>query len=417
MTPLYNIGISLYALAVRIVSGRNEKARKMLEGRSESMARVREFRRRHGDGPVVWIHASSLGEFEQGRPLIEMLRERRRDLRIVLTFFSPSGYEVRKDYDKVDAVCYLPFDRKGEMERFIEALDPMAAIFVKYEFWGNCLEVLKKRGVPVYLISGIFRPTQSFFKWWGGTFRKMLGCFTKFYVQNEASRELLAGLGLTNVRVAGDTRLDRVIDIKERSEADADIDRFAAGGEPILVAGSSWPADEAVYMPWLKSRGDVKAIVAPHEFDAARLERLKEELGEGAMLLSDYRKAHGAEAEGVRYLIVDCFGLLASIYRYAAVAYVGGGFGAGIHNINEAAVWSTPVIFGPNNRKFKEAADLQAAGGGFEVKSGEELERAAGRMIDDPAARAKAGKAAGDYIMTSRGATAGIYADIFERRR
>ena len=426
MNPIYNLGIRLYTLGARIIACRNPKARKMLDGQAETIGRLCECLaddvHASSDG-WIWIHAASLGEFEQGRPLIERLRRDRPDCHILLTFFSPSGYEVRKGYDKVDLVCYLPFDTPLRVSRFLDLVNPRMVVFVKYEFWGNYLEQLHARGIPVYLISSIFRERQPFFKWWGGVFRKMLTCFTHIYAQDERSRELLSGIGVDNVSVVGDTRLDRVTDImKNATPIDALETVVGDGDEPVLIVGSSWEADEDVYMPWLRSHSGVRSVIAPHEFDAGRLERLLGRLGDGAMLLSRYEAlcadaATGGSIGDVRHLVVDSFGKLSSLYRYGTVAYVGGGFGVGIHNINEAAVYGIPVVFGPNHSKFKEAADLISCKGAVSVNNTSELEKTLDAWLGDPVALKEAGDAAGEYISRNTGATDRIYTDLFTPRR
>lgn len=425
MNPLYNLGISLYSLAVRLVSGRNPKARKMLSGQAETIGRLKASPatatpQADGQGPV-WIHVASLGEFEQGRPLIERLRAEQPDRRIVLSFFSPSGYEVRKDYPLVDCVVYMPFDKPARVREFLDTLRPSMAIFIKYEFWGNYLHELRRRDIPVYLVSAIFRPSQSFFQWWGGLFRDMLGCYTHLYVQDDNSRRLLATIGVTNVTVTGDTRLDRVHDIMSKSEPIPALEQWKARDDsPVLIAGSSWPADEDIYMPWLSAHPEVRSIVAPHEFDDTRIDALIARLGPGAMTLSDLEAAYGRDGavpDGVRHIVVDCFGRLATIYRYGTIAHVGGAFGTGLHNINEAAVWGLPVTFGPNHHKFKEATDLMECHGAFEINDYSQFDSIVTNLLTKPAALAEAGEAARRYIGRNRGATRRVFDDIFEARR
>lgn len=359
----------------------------------------------------VWIHTASLGEFEQGRPLIERIKKSRPDLKVILTFFSPSGYEVRKNYTEADIVCYLPFDRKRNARRFVEMVNPVAAVFVKYEFWRNYLLELRKSGAKVYLISAIFRPSQLFFRRRGKWYRRLLHCFDTLYVQEDASQKLLEEAGVKNVVVAGDTRFDRVTDIMA-SRRDLPVIEAFARNHTVLVAGSSWPSDEEIYFPWLESNPDVRAVIAPHEFDSGRVRRLLERFPGQTATWSDV-KTNPSAAEGKRILILDCFGLLSSAYRYASVAYVGGGFGAGLHNVNEAAVYSVPVIFGPNNAKFAEAAGLRNAGGGFEVRSKEDFAKVSTRLFSDSTFRQEAGDAAGSYIRSKLGATDIIFNKLF----
>ena len=411
MNPLYNTSIALLKGGVKLSKSFNAKSRRMLEGHKQTFGLLQKALKGNSS-PVVWIHAASLGEFEQGRPMIELIKKNCPDWKVVLSFFSPSGYEVRKKYPLADVVVYLPFDTPGNARKFVRMVRPTMAIFVKYEFWGNYLNALKRAKVPTYIISAIFRPTQAFFKPWGGTFRKMLRCFTHLYVQDEASRELLAGIGVTNVTVAGDTRFDRVADVRSSKCSIEWIPRMMEHAGMRFIAGSSWPADEAVYADWLNARKEVKFIIAPHEFDAARLEQLKALFpGRSVMLLSEWKQAGSpASVEG---LIVDSFGHLSSLYRYADVAYIGGGFGTGIHNINEAAVYGIPVVFGPRHQKFREAAGLIECGGGTSVSSVHDFDDVMDRYLSEPAALRKDGEAAGSYISENLGATARIYDSIF----
>lgn len=406
MNPLYNVSIALYSLGANVAALRSTKAEQMTAGQKETLRTLKDVREKVApDGFDVWIHAASLGEFEQGRPIIERLRREYPDKKILLTFFSPSGYNVRKNYPNVDAVAYLPFDTPSNVRKFLDAALPKTAIFVKYEFWGNYLEGLKARNIPIYIISAIFRSSQPFFKPWGGLFRKMLRCFNNIYVQDANSRDLLSGIGIENVTVTGDTRFDRVTDILRSAKQIPEIEKFA-DGSLVIVAGSTWPPDEDILIPWLNSHPDVKAIVAPHEFDESRLRALESRIGEGVMRLSDIQSAK-ADSSKARVVLVDCFGLLSSLYRYGQIAYVGGGYGAGIHNINEAAVYGIPVVFGPRHHKFKEAADLIALGAAFD--SPDSLDR----LYSDTDFRKEAGRKAGQYIRDNIGASDLIYNDLF----
>lgn len=402
MTPLYNLGIGAYRLAAKAASLRSKKVSEMLRGQADSIAAVREAAAESGFD--VWFHAASLGEFEQGRPIIDRLRREHPEKKILLTFFSPSGFNVRKSYPNVDCVAYLPFDTPSNAKAFIEAARPKMAVFIKYEFWGNYLETLSAFGIPTYIISAIFRPEQIFFKPWGGMFRKMLGFFTGIYVQDEASKQLLAGIGVKNVTVAGDTRFDRVTDVLAAAKRVDAAEALTADASMCLVAGSTWPPDEALLLPWLNEHPEVKAIIAPHEFNDERLRDIERALGPSATRLSEW--SAGREA---RVLIVDSFGLLSSLYRYGNIAYVGGGFGAGIHNINEAAVYGVPVVFGPRHHKFKEASDLIGRGGAFDIKSANEGRKILDRLVADEEFRIKAGEAAGAYIRENIGASDTIY--------
>ena len=410
MNPLYNAGIALYRFGARLASMRIEKIAIMVKGQKASfdyLSRTlnREYR-------YIWIHAASLGEFEQGRPLIEKIRSEYPDRKILLTFFSPSGYEVRKNYDKVDAVCYLPFDTPANARRFIDLVNPEMAIFIKYEFWGNFMQQLAKRDIPTYLISAIFRKSQSFFKPLGGTFRNILKCYTHIYVQDENSCQLLNSIGISNVTIAGDTRFDRVTDIMKTTVELPLIAAFKASVSHIMVVGSSWEADENIYLQWLNENKNFKAIIAPHEFDTDRLSKMQKSIP-GSVLWSQIKDRSDIDFNSVRCIIIDCFGLLASLYRYGNVAYIGGGFGHGIHNINEAAVYGMPIIFGPRFDKFKEACDLTSMGGAFSIKSKEEFEQLMQSMTNEKITAS--GNIAGQYIKDNIGATQQIFDDLFRR--
>lgn len=414
--PLYSAGISAYALGVRLAGIRNRKARLLSRGQHD----VWEQLRRHikPTARYIWIHAASLGEFEQGRPLIERLKRDNPEYRIVLTFFSPSGYEVRKNYNGADCVCYLPFDTPGNVRRFLYTVNPEKAIFVKYEFWRNYLQELYRRQIPAYLISAVFRPDQKFFRKATGWYAAWLRWFTRIYVQNEESRRLLAGIGIDNVDVCGDTRFDRVANIRDEHKEIPLLERFTRhsrpGHMPVMMAGSSWPADEDVYVGWFDAHPAFRLVIAPHEFDAERLGKLKARFSNGCVLMSEAEK-DPAVLDDAQVLVIDCFGLLSSAYAYCDVAYVGGGFGAGLHNINEAAVYDVPVIYGPNHEKFIEAKEMATLGGGLPVSGKEGFGRWADRLMYDKVEREKRGRWAGEYIREKIGATDKIYRSIFAR--
>ncbi|MCM1005620.1 MAG: 3-deoxy-D-manno-octulosonic acid transferase [Prevotella sp.] len=414
---IYTACIHIYQGLMHIASVKHRKARAMLNGRRRTLSALR--RTLSDTDRPIWVHAASLGEFEQGRPLMERLRREHPEQKIVLSFYSPSGYNVRKDWPGADCIVYLPADTPRAMRRFLDVMNPSMAIFVKYEFWGNCLRLLRNRSVPAYLISSVFRPGQSFFKKWGGYFRDSLRCFTHIYVQDEDSRKLLKGIGVTAVTVAGDTRFDRVTDIMQSTHEIPELDRFTRGGTRFtFIAGSSWSADEDVYFPWLKSRaGTMLSVIAPHEFDTARLQDMKERLApEIKTVLLCEAKSNPNLLDSADCLIIDCFGLLSSAYRYANVAYIGGGFGTGIHNINEAAVYGIPVVFGPRHDKFIEARELIKAGGGFSVENANRFAALMDKKLMNSDLRAKSGKAAASYIQSKLGATDRISADIFPQR-
>lgn len=412
MRPSYHIGIKAYRLAVRLAALRNKKARLMINGQKRTFNLLRE--KLNPENKHIWIHASSLGEFEQGRPLIERIKKENPDAHIVLSFFSPSGYEVRKGYDMVDAVCYLPFDVLSDVKKFIDLVNPSMAIFVKYEFWGNYLSELKRRSIPTYIISAIFRESQIFFRPWGGQFRNILKCFTRIFVQNEESRQLLKSINIENVEVAGDTRFDSVADVRAAAKDFPIIASFAAGSEFTLVMGSSWQPDEEIVMPYFNEHPNMKLIVAPHEFDTARLSAIMSKTHRRVGLYSETSVENAGKLD---CLIIDCFGILSSLYRYGQMAYVGGGFGAGIHNINEAAVYGIPVVFGPKFGKFAEAHDLIAIGGGHCVHDQQEFVDLMNKMLGNKSALENSGNIAGNYISTHIGATARIYRDLFPKKR
>ena len=369
---MYNIIIYMYLLGVAIYSRFNEKVRKMWRGEREAFRILRE--KVDPQAKYVWFHAASLGEFEQGRPLMEQLRREHPEYKILLTFFSPSGYEVRNNYDGADIITYLPLDTITNARRFLRAVRPVMAYFIKYEFWYNYLHILKHRGVPVYSVSSIFRPDQVFFKWYGRQYGKVLNCFTHFFVQNEVSKTLLAKIGITDVTIVGDTRFDRVLQIKEAAKQLPIVEEFVkesgvwsqesvGHSKPrVFVAGSSWSPDEEIFIKYFNQHPEWKLIIAPHVIGEDHLRQI-EKLLEGRKVVR-YTRLSGNSGESgevvdADVLIIDCFGLLSSIYRYGDVAYVGGGFGVGIHNLLEAAVWSVPVFFGPNNQKFQEAQGLK----------------------------------------------------------
>ena len=410
MTPFYDFAIHLYSLGVKIASLRHEKARKIIDGQAVTMQRLK--KELSPEGGYIWIHAASLGEFEQGRPLIEMIRRNHPDAKILLTFFSPSGYEVRHNFPLVDAVVYLPFDTKKNVRQFLDTVKPRMAIFVKYEFWGNYLNELKLRGIPTYIISAIFRKSQPFFKPWGGEFRKMLTYFTHIYVQDEGSRELLAGIGIKNVTVAGDTRFDRVTDIMESCVEIPQAAALTRDASLTIVAGSTWPPDESYLLPCFNAHPGMKLIIAPHEVNEERIAAIESQLNRPSCRLSTATPEEAAKCDCI---IVDCYGKLSSAYRYGNIAYIGGGFGVGIHNLNEAAVYDIPVIFGPHYHKFKEARDLIKCKGGFSFSNKEEFEAIIEPIVNDKKLREQYGKNAGNYIKENLGATRIIYADIVGR--
>ena len=411
---IYNLIIYLYLFGVAIYSRFNEKVRKMWRGEREAFRILKE--KVDPDAKYVWFHAASLGEFEQGRPLIEQLRKEHPEYKILLTFFSPSGYEVRKNYEGADIITYLPLDTITNARRFLRAVHPVMAFFIKYEFWYNYLHILKHRNVPVYSVSSIFREGQVFFRWYGRQYGRVLKCFTHFYVQNEESRDLLAKIGLTNVTVTGDTRFDRVLQIKEASKQLPVIKAFKQDAK-VFVAGSSWPPDEEIFIKYFDKHRDWKLIIAPHVIGEDHLKQI-EALLEGRKVIrySEY-SGHSENADysdelaNAEVLIVNCFGLLSSIYHYGDVAYVGGGFGVGIHNLLEAAVWDVPVFFGPNNQRFQEAQGLKK-GGGFEIANYDDFQKQMDRFMTDEAYLADQGRLAGRFVKGQAGATQEVLSSV-----
>ena len=405
---MYTFGIYIYIAFVRLAAllG-HKKAKQMLEGHKEIFDTLKKNIVPGTD--YVWFHASSLGEFEQGRPMIEKLRAEHPEYRVVLTFFSPSGYRPARNYQQADIVCYLPFDTKRNVKRFIDLVSPKMVFFIKYEFWMNFLDELSKRKIKTYSVSSIFRKEQTFFKPWGGRYRLALHSFDHLFVQNERSRDLLKDINVTNVSVVGDTRFDRVIKILEQERQLPLVEAFAQGDRKLFVVGSSWGEDEAVYMPYFNRHKEWKLIIASHEVNDERIKKI-EELYEGKCVR--YTKADMEAVRNADCLIVDCFGLLSSIYRFGDIAYVGGGFGVGIHNVLEAAVYGIPVFFGPNNRKFQEAQALKECGGGLEIASTIAFEEKMDAFAADAALLDKAGKAAGDYVSSNSGATGKIFKEL-----
>lgn len=404
---MYSLGIYLMALGVRVAALFKEKLRKMVQGHCATWQMLRAL---GGKDTYVWFHAASLGEFEQGRPLMERLRREHPEKKILLTFFSPSGYEVRKNYDGADLVCYLPFDTPLNARRFVKLARPEAAFFIKYEFWRNYIEVLYKRGIPCYSVSSIFRENQIFFRPYGRGYARCLSRMTHLFVQNETSRRLLEGIGVTNVDVVGDTRFDRVLDIRNAAKPLPLAERFA-GCWKVLVAGSSWPQDEEIIIPYFNKHPNLKLVLAPHVVSEEHLQAIERQLARPALRYSKATPKAVAEAD---CLIIDCYGLLSSIYRYASMAYVGGGFGVGIHNVPEAAVYGVPVIIGPNNKKFREAQALLRCGGCKEIACAADFEQIMDAWLSDKEALATAGKAAGSYIADNAGAADRIFSKTLQ---
>jgi len=354
--------------------------------------------------PWLWFHAASLGEFEQGRPIMERIRKEHPEYNILLTFFSPSGYEVRKNYAGADLICYLPFDTIFNVRRFLNIVKPQKVFFIKYEFWPNYLTALKLRQIPTYLISGIFRKDQLFFKNYAPFYRRMLQTFTHLFVQNQESVDLLASIGRTDeVSISGDTRFDRVLEIRKAAKDLPIVGQFSksASGN-VLIAGSSWPKDEAFFIPYFNEHPELKLIIAPHEIHEEHLLTIEAQLKRPFLRYSQMDQSNAASCD---CLIIDCFGLLSSIYRYGDIAYIGGGFGTGIHNTLEAAVYGIPVIFGPKFAKFHEAKELLTCGGGFTFDSETTFTELLDLLNSDTNFRLNTGKIAGEMVLNGSGGT------------
>ena len=409
---MYNLVIFLYLCGVAVLSIFNEKVRKMWRGERNAIRTIKE--KLDPQAQYVWFHAASLGEFEQGRPLMEQLRREHPEYKILLTFFSPSGYEVRKNYEGADIICYLPLDTILNARRFLRTIRPVMAFFIKYEFWYNYLHILRHRGVPVYSVSSIFRPGQVFFRWYGYQYSRVLRCFTHFFVQNEESRELLSTIGINDVTVVGDTRFDRVLQIKEAAKQLPIVEQFK-GNSKCFIAGSSWQPDEEIFIPWFNEHPDWKLVIAPHVISEDHLQQIEKLLaGRKVARYTALEKLDNLEElEKLEVLIIDCFGLLSSIYHYADITYVGGGFGVGIHNTLEAAVWDVPVIFGPNNQRFQEAQGLKACGGGMEIGNADDFNRIMQGFVEHPTLARELGEKSGAYVASLSGATKKVLSSVF----
>lgn len=396
---MYNFVIYIYLFAVKLVSLFNPKVKLMVKGHSEVFDILKS--KIEKDKKYIWFHAASLGEFEQGRPLMERIRRQYPEYKILLTFFSPSGYEVRKNYQGADVICYLPFDTPRNARRFVKLANPCMAFFIKYEFWQNYLKNLQKHHVPTYSVSSIFRKNQVFFRWYGGKYFKVLTRFTHLFVQNEVSKELLASLNIRNVDVVGDTRFDRVIEIFEQAKQLPLVEQFKKNSM-VMVAGSSWQPDEDIFIRYFNEHPEMKLIIAPHVIGESHLTEI---IGKLKRPYVRYTQATPENVELADCLIIDCFGLLSSIYRYGEIAYVGGGFGVGIHNVLEAAVYGIPVLFGPNNQRFQEARQLLETKGCFEIHNYEEFKEKMDRLMTDAPYLEKCGKLSGDYVKQHAGAS------------
>ena len=405
---LYNICIILYAQIVRVVALWNNKAKQWVEGRRgifEDMAR-----KINKADKVIWLHVASLGEFEQGRPIIEQIRKEHPEYKILLTFFSPSGYEIRKNYEGADYIFYLPIDTPLNVKRFLDIAHPEIAIFVKYEFWLNYLYELKARNIRTFVISAIFRADSVFFKWYGSRWRQALDSYEQIFVQNEESQALLHRIGFDNVIIAGDTRFDRVAAIAQAAKKIDIVERFKADSR-LFVAGSTWGPDEDILQELINSNPDIKFVIAPHEMNEGRIGKIIEATKGGAIRYTQCNEQ--TTFEGTQVLILDTVGILSSVYGYALWSYIGGGFGVGIHNTLEAATFALPIAFGPNYKKFKEARDMVALGVATKVESAEELQRWFTPLRDNEQTLRQVSTTAKEYTSKHQGATSLIMKIIF----
>lgn len=402
------MNIYFWILRIAALFG-HRKAKKLVAGQGDALSALSEWRATVSASPVVWIHVASVGEFEQARPIIERLRSELPFRKVLLTFFSPSGYEMRKDYPLVDKVLYLPFATKRNARKWLKVLALEMAVFVKYEFWPAYLKALRNAAVPTYLISAIFRPGQLFFLPWGVGYRRLLHCFTHIFVQDQASRDLLNRFGIAHSSVAGDTRFDRVTEVMKRAKDLPVIEAFVGDCSRVVVAGSTWPVEEEMLARYVATHEDVRLVLVPHEIHEEHIDQILQYF-EGCVVR--YTEAAPQNIHSCRTLLVDTIGLLSSIYRYGHVAYIGGGFGVGIHNTLEAAVYGMPVVFGPHWKKFREAHGLLQVGAAISVKNYKELSSALDEAF---AQRTSMGEKAGEYVSQERGATKIIYNELFNK--
>lgn len=409
MILLYNLSIFIYSILIKLAAPFNLKARQINKGRQRAFQSLAS--RINPNRPVIWVHCASLGEFEQGRPLIEAIKKEQPHYQILLTFFSPSGYEIRKNYELADYICYLPADTKSNARRLIKLINPNMVFFVKYEFWFHYINELKKNDIPLYLVSAIFRENQLFFKIspWAKWYRQMLSGFTHFFVQDNQSVELLARLGIKNTTKAGDTRFDRVAGIAKSGKDIPLVEKFK-NNHPLVVVGSSWKPDEELLAGYIHSNPGVKFIIAPHETKRMNIERLINLLKTPVVCFTE---ANQETVQDHQVLIIDTIGLLSSIYRYADLAYIGGGFGVGIHNTLEAAIYGMPVVFGPNYQKFNEATSMVKLQIAYPVNNFPQLNTVLNSLLSDASKREAIASRCNDYTHQNLGATQTIMTSVF----
>ncbi|MEE4197976.1 MAG: glycosyltransferase N-terminal domain-containing protein [Bacteroidales bacterium] len=409
MSRLYYLGIQIYFGLIFMAAPFNQKARLWIRGRKKLLKKIKS--RIHPDDKTAWFHCASLGEFEQGRPLIEAFKEKYPDFKILLTFYSPSGFEIRKNYQHAEYIFYLPLDTPRNAKKFLDQVNPKIIFFIKYEFWYFFLKEIAQRQIPLYLVSGIFRKEQRFFKSFNKKSRKMLGFFTHLFVQNNASKELLYSIGINNVTITGDTRFDRVYTIAKQAKELPLIERFKENSK-VFIAGSTWKPDEEIIGNYYHKHPEkFKLIVAPHEVASQNVERIIKLFASQNNVIK-YSEASIQNIHQAEVLIIDCIGLLSSLYQYGEIAYIGGGFGKGIHNILEAATFGMPVIFGPNHEKFQEAIDLIRLGGAVPVQNENDFEQVTNRIIDDKKLLKEKAEIASGYVKQKTGATQKILSSI-----
>ena len=408
MMLIYNICIALYARLVGLVGLWNQKARLWSDGRKGIFEKMQQSI--NPTDKIVWIHVASLGEFEQGRPIIEQMRKQNLDYKILVTFFSPSGYEIRKNYNGADYIFYLPADTPRNVKRFLDIVNPEIAIFVKYEFWLNYLYELKRRKVRTFVISAIFRKNSTFFKWYGTKWRQALESFEQMFVQNEESKTLLHSIGFDNVIVAGDTRFDRVAELAQAVKPIELVERFKQDSR-LFVAGSTWGPDEDILQELINDNPDIKFVVAPHEMEEGRIEKIISATKAGAVRYT--RCDENTDFSNTQVLILDTIGILSSVYSYATWSYIGGGFGVGIHNTLEAATFALPIAFGPNYHKFKEARDMISLGAATKVENATDLKAWFKPLREDAEHLNKVSATAKNYTIQNQGATALIMQTLF----
>ncbi len=415
MKLLYNIFLFFYPLAARVLSTTNSKAKLWTEGRKDIFKQL-SIAFEQNKSQVIWTHCASLGEFEQGRPVLEQLKRQYPNAKILITFFSPSGYEVQKNYNGADWVFYLPADGKKNAKRFLNIVKPSIAIFIKYEFWFYYLDALKQREIQAILVSGNFRPNQIFFKWYGSFYRNMLQLFSHLFIQNEESKFLLTTIDITeNVTVSGDTRFDRVIEIAEQFSSIEAIEKFIQHNK-VVVAGSTWTEDDEEINHYANTHQDIKFIIAPHIIEEDRMKECLK-LYKKSILFSQWQQQTDNSNNQYNVLIIDNVGMLSRLYKYGTICFVGGAFdGDGVHNVLEAAVFGNPVFYGPIYKKYKEAADLIKLGGAISVENALELEQQFEALLHDESLCSSIGTKAAAYVYANKGATKFITNYIQENR-